>query len=150
MQLKKTLKKPKKTLTKQSLKVSRYNKFLEYIEEITQSKPKWKSTKRRNIIWFNPPFCYGVHSRVAKFFLQQIDKHFPRDDILQKLFNHGNMKVNHSCMSSMPKIIRRHNSKIQNSNSVFPQKKCNRRREEDCRVLDYQYRTEGGRFYYRP
>ena len=58
-----------------SLKRSGYTNKLEYPKEPI---PKTSRTRKRNVIWFNPPFCQTVKTNVAKLFLHLVDKHFPR------------------------------------------------------------------------
>ena len=54
-----------------------------------------KRSRRRKIIWFNPPFNKNVSSNIAKIFLQLLDKHFSKDKKLHKLFNRHNVKVSY-------------------------------------------------------
>ena len=35
-----------------------------------------KRNHKRNIIWFNPPFSRNVSTKIVKYFLNLIDKHF--------------------------------------------------------------------------
>ena len=39
--------------------------------------------RRRNILWFNPPFCKSVKTNVGRQFLQLLDHCFPRGHPLQ-------------------------------------------------------------------
>ena len=49
--------------------------------------------RKRQIIWFNPPYSKNVTTKVGKFFLSLIDKHFPPHHKLHKLFNRNNVKI---------------------------------------------------------
>ena len=61
--------------------------------------------RRRNIIWFNPPFSQTVKTNVAKLFFRLLDKHFPRSHILCKLFNRNTVKASCSCIENVAEII---------------------------------------------
>ena len=43
--------------------------------------------RKRQIIWFKPPYSKNVTTKVGQFFLSLIDKHFPPHHKLHKLFN---------------------------------------------------------------
>ena len=88
-------------------------------------------TRKRNIIWFNPPFSKSVSTNVAKTFLQSVTKHFLRSHKLHKIFNRNTVKVSYSCMNNMPKIITGHNKKvISKPRDQGP--KCNCRKKAEC------------------
>ena len=92
---------------------------------------KWK-TRKRNIIWFNPPFSNSVSTNVAKKFLQLVKKHFPRSHNLHKIFNRDNtVKVSDSCMNNMSKIIKGHNKKV-TSKPRDQRPRCNCRKKAEC------------------
>ena len=46
-----------------------------------------KSKRQRNILWFNPTYSKTVKSKIGKFFLQLIKKHFPKEHKFHKIFN---------------------------------------------------------------
>ena len=48
---------------------------------------KSKRTRKRNIIWFNPPFSQHVKTNIGKVFLKLLDKNFPKHHKFHKLFN---------------------------------------------------------------
>ena len=58
-----------------------YNHQLVWSEK-TGSKAKRK--RKREVVWFNPPFSMNVQTRVGKEFLSLIDKHFPKGSPLGK------------------------------------------------------------------
>ncbi|OOZ40503.1 hypothetical protein, partial [Solemya elarraichensis gill symbiont] len=98
--------------------------------------PKQKSENRRkrtrNIIWFNPPFSKQVCTSVGKKFLQLIDKHFPIDNKLHKVFNRNNVKVSYSCMKNMGAIINTHNKSILQKDNKPKIRECNCRQTNEC------------------
>ena len=65
--------------------------------------------RKRNIIWFNPPFSKSVVTKIGETFLGLIDKHFPPHHKLHKLFNRNNVKISYRCMPNVKSIINKHN-----------------------------------------
>ena len=85
-----------------------------------------KRQRKRNVIWFNPPYNKNVSTNVAAQFLRLITKHFPKHHPYSKLFNKGNVKVSYSCMQNMGQIIASHNAKILSPPPApTPAKTCN-------------------------
>ena len=107
-----------------------------------QNASKSGSRKRkRNIVWYNPPFSKHVSTNVGRKFLNLIDKHFPKGHILHKLFNRNNVKVSYCCMKNMSRIIKTHNeSAIQKSekNTTRPAKnmQLNCRKPNVCPLME--------------
>ena len=72
--------------------------------------PQTNTNRKRNIIWFNPPFSQNVKTNIGKKFMALLDKHvFPLHHRFRNLFNRNTVKLSYSCMESMAKVIRRHN-----------------------------------------
>ena len=90
-----------------------------------------KRNRKRNIIWFNPPYSKNVQTNVAITFLNLIKKHFPPNHNLHPIFNKNNVKVSYSCMPNMGSIIKNHNKKILNNNTT-PKNGCNCRQKDQC------------------
>ena len=57
--------------------------------------------RNRNIIWFNPPFSKNVATKIGRYFLNLLDKYFPRDHKFHKILNRNNIKVSYSCMPNI-------------------------------------------------
>ena len=93
--------------------------------------PKTNSTRRRNIIWFNPPFSKSVKTNVGKTFLKLIDKHFPPSNSLHKIFNRNNVNVSYSCMEKIKSAISNHNHKLL-SNDPPASAQCNCKSVKEC------------------
>ena len=87
-----------------------YNHKLTY-QKHDQKKDNSQQHKRQ-IIWFNPPYSKNVTTKVGKFFLSLIDKHFPPHHKLHKLFNRNNVKISYSCLPNIKSIINAQNRKI--------------------------------------
>ena len=74
-------------------------------------KPK-KRYRKKEVIWFNPPFSLNVKTNIGKEFLKLIEKAFPVGSPLRKVFNRSTLKIGYKCMPNVAKAISRHNSKL--------------------------------------
>ena len=91
-----------------------------------------RRNRKRQVIWFNPPYNKAISTDIGKTFLHLIQKHFgSKTNALHKIFNHQSLKISYSCLPSMGSVIKSHNKQINN-----PQDKtldpCNCRVKEDC------------------
>ena len=91
-----------------------------------------KKTRKRNILWFNPPFSKNVKTNVGKKFMNLIRKHFPADHKFHKIFNFNNIKISYSCTPNIKNVIQQHNSKNLQSPKIKETKPCNCRNPTDC------------------
>ena len=98
-----------------ALRASGFSERLEYRPDATQ--PNKKRNRKRNIIWFNPPYSMNVQTNVARIFLNLIGKHFPKSHHMSEIFNRNNVKVSYCTMNNMNSAIKRHNAKI-----LYPKK----------------------------
>ena len=73
---------------------------------------KKRSRKNRNCLWFNPPYNHTVTTNIGKEFLTLLDKCFPPENPLRKIFNRNNVKISYSTTPNMAKIIAGKNGKI--------------------------------------
>ena len=76
---------------------------------------KMKRNRKRQIIWFNPPFNLKTKTKIGKLFLNLLDKHFPPHNKLHKLFNRTTVKISYSCMPNMNSYTYMHNHKVLNN-----------------------------------
>ena len=60
-----------------------YTERVKYDSEINVSKPP--RNRKRNIIWYNPPYNKSVSTNIGHVFLNLLDKHFHRAQIKQNL-----------------------------------------------------------------
>jgi hypothetical protein len=104
----------------------------------TITKPRRQ--RKRNIIWFNPPYNKNVSTNVAQQFLNLINKHFTKKNNLNKVFNRNNVKISYSCTENVSTIISLHNKKIsaKKEDDVL---NCNCRVKTNC-PLDGKCRTQ--------
>ena len=96
-----------------------YNKALAdsgYAEHLVFSPDtrKRKQTRKRNRIWFNPPFSLNVKTNIGKEFFRLLDKHFPNHHRYYKLFNRNTVKLSYSCMPNMEAVLRNNNTRVIN------------------------------------
>ena len=98
----------------------------------TEPQRKQKRQRKRNVIWFNPPYNQNVTTNVARNFLALVDKHFPRHHRYHKLFNRNNVKTSYSCMNNMAAIISSHNAKILAPAPEQAPRTCNCRQPDNC------------------
>ena len=71
-----------------------------------------RKRQRDNILWYNPPFSKNVSTNIGHKFLNLVDKHFPKDHKLRKIFNRNTIKISYSCMNNTMQIIDSHNKRI--------------------------------------
>ena len=93
-----------------------YNHKLTY-QKHDQKKDNSQQPKRQ-IMWFNPPYSKNVTTKVGKFFLSLIDKHFPPHHKLHKLFDH------YSFLPNIKSIINAQNRKILYPSPTIGRKTC--------------------------
>ena len=62
-------------ICQEALKKSGYDYKLKY--QKNTSTINSKQQRKRNIIWFNPPYSMNVATNIERFFLNLINKHFP-------------------------------------------------------------------------
>ena len=85
-----------------------------------------RRTWQLKIVWFKPPFNLDVSNKVAKIFLNLIEKHFSHSSKLHKIFNKNTVKVSYSCTR-----IKGHNKKIVQKETQETLE-CNCRVKTDC------------------
>ena len=96
--------------------------------------PTRRKNRKRNIVWFNPPFSENVETNIGRTFLRLLNKHFPIHHRLHKICNKNNVKVSYSCLPNMAAIISRHNKTLLD-NKFNPTKAtppCNCRNKTSC------------------
>ena len=95
-----------------------------------------KRKRRRNVLWFNPPFSNNVKTNVGKRFLHLIKKHFPKKHRLHKIFNKNTVKLSYSCLPNIKTTIKTNNSaliqKSKDKTEEVKTEKCNCRVKSSC------------------
>ena len=116
-----------------ALKKSGYNQNLIYNPNINSNKRKNGRRRRREEIWFTPPYNASLKTNIGMEFLKLVDKHFPKNKILNKIFNRKTIKIGYSCTSNMGNIIANHNRKIMNKQEKEKNERlCNCREDNTC------------------
>ena len=111
-----------------------YNKKLTYQQQgknIENIKNIGKNRKR-NIIWFNPPYSKSLKTNIGKYFFRLLNKHFPRGHKHYKMFNRNTLKLSYSCMPNLKAKIDEHNKKILETTPPPKTKLCNCLKKENC------------------
>ena len=96
-----------------------------------------KRQRKREVVWFNPPYSMNVQTKVGKEFLNLIDKHFPKGSPLHKFANRHTVKVSYRCVPNMGRYLARHNAKILSKNNGgrkqgAPKCNCQKSRKSEC------------------
>ena len=118
-----------------ALEESGYDFKLTFNPEQTTRK---KKSRKRNTTWYNPPWDSNVKTNLGKKFLGIIDKCFPPNHPLHKIFNRHTLKLSYSCMPNMKTIISTHNKKILSQDTATPgptqqqERTCNCRKKPEC------------------
>ena len=110
----------------EKLKECGYSEEIQYVETQDDEVPR-NRRRSRKIVWFNPPFCKSVETKVGHIFLKLVDKHFPRNHRYHKIFNRNTIKVSYSCMNSMESVIKQHNKTVLQAKPPVAARTC------DCR-----------------
>ena len=96
-----------------ALEKAGYTERVKYDSDINVSKPP--RNRKRNIIWYNPPYNKSVSTNIGRVFLNLLDKHFHKEHKLNKIFNRNSVKVSYCCTRNIEHIVKNHNRKITES-----------------------------------
>ena len=122
-------------LYQKALDDSGYHHRLTFTPSFTQSLNSTRTNRRRNIIWYNPPFSKDVATNVGRTFLKILDEEFPENHVFHKIFNRNTVKISYSCMPNLKqKIDGRNKSALQKTTAPPILKACNCRRPADCPI----------------
>ena len=92
-----------------------YRQKLTYVEPIQCDEIRRGNAQKRNIIWFNPPFSKNFDTNVDKYFLNLINKHFPKNHKFSKIFNKNTLKLSCSWMPNLKEVYRKYTHNRQRS-----------------------------------
>ena len=73
-----------------------------------------KRKRKRNILWFNPPYSKNVKTNVGKTFLKLVSTHFPKEHQIHKIFEKNTIKISYSCMQNIGSVLSSYNKNILN------------------------------------
>ena len=118
-----------------ALKNSGFNSTLKYNTQKSEANKKRRKRKKQ-VIYYNPPFSASLKTNIGKEFLKLVDKHFPKNGPLNKIFNRNTMKISYSCMPNIESEISKFNHKVldENRNKKRDEKTCNCRTKHSCPV----------------
>ena len=94
----------------QALKNSDYSHELKF--EQINTRVKSKTSRKRNVIYFNPPWADNVKTRVGEKILNLVKSSFPSSNPLHKIFNKNTIKISYRTTPNMSQIISGHNRKL--------------------------------------
>ena len=111
-----------------------YNEKLTYQQqgENIENIKNIRKNRKRNIIWFNPPYSKSLKTNIGKYFFRLLNKHFPPGHKLYKIFNKNTLKLSYSCMPNLKAKIDGHNQKILETTPPPKPKLCNCLKKEYC------------------
>ena len=95
----------------QALDGSGYDFKLKFVPQEKQATSKNKARKRK-ITWYNPPWDSNVKTNLGRKFLLVVNKCFPKNHPLNKIFNRHTLKLSYSCMPNMKAVISSHNKNM--------------------------------------
>jgi hypothetical protein len=93
---------------------------------------KKQRTRKRNVIWFNPPYNANVKTNIGREFRNLLEKHFPTHHKYRMLFNNNNAKISYRCLENMESIIKKHNARVLNPPDLNKDQPCNCRNKTSC------------------
>ena len=96
----------------EALKNSGYDYKLKFDPQASKTNPTKPKNRKRNIVWFNPPYSLSATTKIGAKFLALVNKSFPPGHDLRKIFNKNTVKVSYRTTPSMKQTITGHNSKI--------------------------------------
>ena len=73
--------------------------------------PKKKS-RRREVTWFNPPYCMSLETKIGRRFLEILDTCFPVGHELHRVLNRHTVQLSYRTMPSLGRLIAGHNAKV--------------------------------------
>ena len=103
-------------------------------DDHTNVKTKKTNQRKRNIIWYTPPYNSSLKTNLGKEFLKILDKHFPINNPLHKVLNRKKVKMSYSCTQNMQSIIRSHNHKVLSGKKAPTASRCSCRKPNKCPV----------------
>ena len=132
-----------------ALNSANYKNTLKY--DKTTLPERNKKQRKRDIIYFNPPFSLNISSKIGKQFLNLITTSFDENHPFHKIFNRNTIKISYSCTNNFRSKIIAHNNKILNKSNIddkstIKDKLCNCRKEpcplnNECLVSNIIYKA---------
>ena len=118
-------------MCKEALKKSGFNHDIKYSPVDKSNYSERNKTRKRKVIWFNPPYSSNLETNIGKTFLTLVKKHFPRNNSFHKILNKNTIKISYSCIRNTSSITVSHNKSILCSKAKEYGCNC-RNKEESC------------------
>ena len=125
------------------LKKSGHGHDLQYEKSPRKAK---KRTRTRKTVWYNPPFCKSVKTKIGQEFFRILDKHFaePKPDPktglkpfrtgLNLFINKNTIKLSFSTVNNIARVFSLHNKKVDKKPDNPTEKTCSCPRTKVCPV----------------
>ena len=92
---------------------------------MSYEKKKKTKKRKRNIVYFHPPYCKSVRTNIGRVFRNLVVKHFTSDHPLFKILNKNTIKLSYSCLPNVKTTISAHNKAILHDNNIDQASTCN-------------------------
>ena len=112
-------------LYNEGLKQAGYKEKVKFVNPNNEDRPA--RSRRRNIIYFCPPWNDALATNLGRRFLELVDSCFPVGTPFHKLFNRNTVKISYSTTKNMRSIITSNNNKL-----LKPLNNGNNPRECNC------------------
>ena len=121
-----------KDIYQESLKKSGFDTELTYTptEKKDATIDAEQRKRKRNIIWYNLPYSKHVTTNIGKNFFKLLNRHFPKEHKLNKIFNKNTIKISYSCLKNFGSIISSHNKSLLKPKTESYT--CNCRNKQEC------------------
>ena len=131
---------------KEALEKAGYKSEMVYQgQEVVGKDRKRKRRRKKNVIWYNPPFSKNVKTNIGKVFFGLLQRNFPPKHPLHCLFNKKTVSLAYSTMPNMDAIVKAHNKGVlrkEEEKGGEEGELCNCRKKEKCPV-NKKCMTEG-------
>ena len=126
------------------LRNSDHRSVLQYDENPKRRKDG--RSRPRKVVWYNPPFCLSVKTKIGKQFFDILEKHFPEPETdpetglkpprtgLNLILNKNTVKLSFSTMNNIAAIFKQHNKKANAKPSTDSEKTCSCPKTKICPV----------------
>ena len=90
-----------------AIKESGYNFKLKFDPKASnqQQETSKKRTRKRKVIWFNPPWSCDVKTNIGRKYLEIVKSTFHKKHPLYKICNRNTMKISYSCLPNIKSDI---------------------------------------------
>ena len=112
-----------------ALRNSGFNENIKF----TKDRPRRRNRKRK-IMFYNPPFHESISTPIGKSFLELIDKWFPEETEINRIFNKQNLKISYSNMPNVDRILKANNKKLLEPEKKLKLEGCNCHEPQSCPI----------------